>query len=203
MGPQQPPPHWHWHSLDERELEHLYGGDDDVAAERALVELRWRHDAQLRSQACRECGRSCARSEEALVRLDEKLSKQRKKYTSEQGCWISWARKVLHNIIIDLYRKRPPVPFSVLQAPIFPSQEPRPDCSSKLAELKAAMDDCLGRLSPEERIALRLQVLERASLGKIAEVAGVPAPTIGSRVHRARQKMLACLKRKGYEGGEL
>jgi RNA polymerase sigma-70 factor (ECF subfamily) len=212
MGQQQPPPDWHWHSLEERELERLYGGDEEVAAECALVELRRRHDTKLRTQACCECGGSRALSEEALLRLDAKLSKQRKKYTPEKGRWISWARKVFRNIIIDLFREPRPIPFSVPQDPDsshgspmdrFPSPEPGPDWPSKLAELKVAMDDCLGRLRPEERTALIRRVLGEESLGEIAETAGVPTPTIGTQVHRARQKLRACLKRKGYEGGEL
>jgi RNA polymerase sigma-70 factor (ECF subfamily) len=212
MRQQQPPPDSHWHSLDDQELERLYGGDEEVAAECALLELRWRHETKLHTQACCECGGSRALSEEAVLRLDAKLSKQRKKYSPEKGRWISWARKVLHNIIIDLFREPRPIPFSVLQYPDsshdslmdrFPSPKPGPDWPTKLAELKWAMDDCLDRLLPEERAALIHQVLGEESLVGIAETAGVPAPTIGTRVHRARQKMRACLKRKGYEGGEL
>jgi RNA polymerase sigma-70 factor (ECF subfamily) len=212
MGRQQPPPDWHWHSLDERELERLYCGNEEIAAQCALVELRRRHDTKLQTQAFCECGRSRELSEEALLWLDANLSKQRKMFTPEKGSWISWVRKVLHNTIIDLFRKPPLFSGSVLRdsassddSPInlIPSREPGPDWRSKLAEIRAAMDDCLSQLRPEERTALIRQVLEVASLREIAETAGVPAPTIGTRIHRARQKMRACLKCKGYEGGEL
>jgi RNA polymerase sigma-70 factor (ECF subfamily) len=200
------------HSLDERALERLYCGEKEEAAQFALLELRRRHDTDLQTQAFCECGKSRELSEEALLLFDEKLSNRRKKYTPQKGCWISWARKVLRHTIIDLFRKPKPVLSSDLQVPNrpddspmdrIPSQEPGPGWQSRLAEIREAMDDCLGRLGPEERTALILQVVEGASLGEIAETAGVPAQTVGTRIHRARQKMRACLKRKGYEGGEL
>jgi RNA polymerase sigma-70 factor (ECF subfamily) len=198
--------------VDERELERLFCGDQGEDAGGALVELRRRHDAKLRDQARRQCGGDAGRAEEALQRLDVRLWEKRKAYDPDKGRWLTWTKTLLHNIIIDLFRggphgpgPRPPDPGGPPGDPMdrFPGREPSSDRRLKLHELQQAMADCLGRLSPEERMALTLQVLEGRAIEEIAKEANAPLGTAGTRVYRAKQKMRECLERKGYEGGEV
>jgi RNA polymerase sigma-70 factor (ECF subfamily) len=200
MGQQHPPPDWHWHSLDERELECLYGGDDEVAAGCALVELRRRHDtARLRQASC-ECGGDRELSKEALQQLDAILWEKRKKYKPERGRWISWARRVLHNIIIDLLRRGTrdkDVP------PPEPIEEDSPEREAKRQELEQVMKGCLHQLSSEERTALILRFWQDLTYEEIARERGILVVAAWRLVRHATEKMRDCLKRKGYEGGEL
>jgi RNA polymerase sigma-70 factor (ECF subfamily) len=213
MGQHRPPPDWH--SLDERDLERLFRDDEEDDARGALVELRRRRDKELRTRAYRKCGGNAELSEEALQRLDARLWEKRKDYNPDKGRWITWVRTILDRIIIDLFRERArfpgvptPDPTDPDSSPAnwtdeFPGREPPPDRRLKLQELQEAMADCLQRLSPEERTALTLQVLEGLPLMEVAERAEVPPGTAGTRAYRARQKLRECLKRKGYEGGEV
>jgi RNA polymerase sigma-70 factor (ECF subfamily) len=210
MGQDRPPPDWH--SLSERELEPLFCGDQEEDAGGALVELRRRHDDKLRDQARRQCGGNTELTGEAMQQLDVRLWEKRKTYNPAKGRWITWTKTLLHNIIVDLFRGGPDGPGPAPTDPggpsgdpmdRFPGRAPSSDRRLKLQELQEAMADCLGRLSPEERTALILQVLEDWALEEIAKEAKAPLGTAGTRVYRAKQKMRECLKRKGYEGGEV
>jgi RNA polymerase sigma-70 factor (ECF subfamily) len=196
-------------------LEHLYAGDDEVAARAALVELRRRHDKNLRAQAYRQCGSNADLHEEAMQRLDMRLWEKRKEYNPEKGRWIPWTKTLLRNIIIDLFRAPgrggsapgpgPTGPDASPGDPMdqFPGREPAPDVGVKLQELQQAMTECLQRLQPEQRGALILRELEGLSYEEIGERTEVPWQTAATRVRLAKEKMRECLKRKGYEGGEV
>jgi RNA polymerase sigma-70 factor, ECF subfamily len=213
MGQPGPPPNWQ--NLDERVLERLFPGTDEDAARGALVELRRRHDLDLRKQAHRQCGGNGDLSAEALQQLDTRLWEKRKKYDAKKAHWIAWAKALLRNIIVDLFRQRSRDPSTPLPPPTgpdaspadpmaeLPDPQPPPDRHIKLEELKTAMDDCLKRLRPEEREALILREQQGLSYENIGKQTGVPWETAGTRVHRAKLKMRECLKRKGFEGGEL
>jgi RNA polymerase sigma-70 factor (ECF subfamily) len=213
MPPHRPPPDWH--SLDERVLEGLFRGDPEEDAGGALVELRRRHDKELRPRAYRKCGGQAERSEEALQRLDTRLWEKRKDYNPDKGRWITWARTLLDRIIVDQFRERarfpnPPAPTPPRPdaspgngADEVPGREPAPDWRLTLRELEQALADCLRRLPPEKQAALIFQVLNGWSLEEIAERARIPRATAGTRVYQAKQRMRACLKHKGYEGGEV
>src|SRR5262245_59286445 len=136
-------------SPNERELERVYAGDDEAAARAALIELRRLHDGTLRAQAHRQCGGSAEMRDEALQRLDLRLWEKRKNYAPEKGRWIAWAKTLLRNIIIDLFRDGdqasgppPPGPVDPNAVPshamdFFESREPPPDKGAKLQELQA------------------------------------------------------------------
>jgi RNA polymerase sigma-70 factor (ECF subfamily) len=211
MAQPHPPPDWH--SRDEQDLECLFCREDGAGA--ALVELRRRHDDKLRTQARRQCGGRADWSEEAMQRLDARLWAKRKLYEPAKGRWLGWAKFILRNIITDLFREgsrfaNPPTPRprDADSSPgdwtdQLPAPKQPPDWRLEFQELQRAMSDCLGRLPPEEREALNLQVVEGLSLAEVAQRTGAPGRTAGTRVYRARARMRECLKRKGYERGEI
>jgi RNA polymerase sigma factor (sigma-70 family) len=212
MAPHQPPPDWHFYP--ECDLERLYCGEDEELARGALVELRRRHDDILRRRASCGCGGNKDREEEAMQRLDARLWEKRKTYDPDKGRWIGWVRTILARIIVELFRERARFGDAPIARPADPGSPSRdwtdqiagqgapPDWQLKLQELQQAMADCLQRLSPEEREALILQVLEDLSLTEMATQTEAPPGTVGTRAFRARNKMRECLKRKGYEGGK-
>jgi RNA polymerase sigma-70 factor (ECF subfamily) len=215
MARHPPPPDRHSLDQRERELELFYPGADEDAARAALVELRQRHNAELQAQADHRCGHNAELSMEALQRLDTRLWEKRKQYDPTKGRWITWAKTVLDRIITDLFRERARFQGAQPQDPTdrdvspgdwteqVPGREPPPDWRLKLEELQQAMTDCLQRLPPEERDALTLQVVGGLPLEEIGKRTGVREGTVGTRVYRARRRMRECLKRKGYEGGEV
>jgi RNA polymerase sigma-70 factor (ECF subfamily) len=109
---------------------------------------------------------------------------------------------MLGRLVIDLFRERARFASVPLEDQVDPDQ-PEPDQQSRLHDLTRAMTDCLARLPLESRTALILQVVEGRTLEEIAEQMKVPPATAGTRVYRAKLEMRDCLKRKGYEGGEV
>jgi RNA polymerase sigma-70 factor (ECF subfamily) len=211
MGRRQPPPDWG--HRDERELERLFCGPDGELAGAALVELRRRNEDSTRAQARKQCGGDGELSEEALQRLDHRLWEKRLDYDPARAPWIRWAKTILHNLIMDAHRRRAHSPTCTglvgsdrpedRTAAALQAADPPPDWQLRLQECRRHLTDCLQQLSAEERTALALQVWDGLSLQEIGERTGVNEQTAGSRVYRAKQKMRASLKRKGYEGGEI
>jgi RNA polymerase sigma-70 factor (ECF subfamily) len=213
MARHRPPPDWH--QCEERNLEDLFRGEDEELARYALVELRQRHQDELRRRARHKGGGNKDLEEEAMQQLDTRMWEKRKLYIPDKGRWKNWAKIILDRIIVDMFRQR----ARIENAPTvqsadpdsspgegmaqIPGREPQPDQQLKLQDLQKAMADCLQRLSPEERTALILQIFEDRTLEEIAEQTQVPRATVGTRVYRAKQKMRDCLKGKGYEGGEV
>jgi RNA polymerase sigma-70 factor (ECF subfamily) len=210
MGRRQPPPDWE--HRDERELERLFCGPDGELAGAALVELRRRHEDAVRAQARKQCGGGQL-SEEALQQLDHRLWEKRLDYDPARAPWIRWAKAILHNLIMDEHRRHArSLPCTHLADSDRPAQrlaaalqaaDPPPDWQLRLHECRHHLTDCLQELSAEERTALVLQVWDGLSLQEIGERTGANEQTAGSRVYRAKQKLRASLKRKGYEGGDL
>jgi RNA polymerase sigma factor (sigma-70 family) len=212
MAQYRPPPDWHL--CEERTLEDHVRGEDEELARAALLELRRRHD-DLRTRVRSRCGGNKDLEGEALQSLDTKLWEKRKLYDPAKGRWIQWAKTILGRIVIDLFRERarsgdtpdaetaePNPPPGDWTARI-PGREPPADWRLKLQELQQAMTDCLQRLPSEEREALIFQVLGERSLREIGEQTAVPPGTAGARIFRGKHRMRACLRRKGYEGGEV
>jgi RNA polymerase sigma-70 factor (ECF subfamily) len=208
-----PPPDWQ--ELDERELKRLFRGEDEDTARGALVELLRRHHDELRIHAGRLCGGNADLRDEVRQQLDVRLWEKRKGYDPGKGIWKAWAKRILERLVIDAFRDRARCPRAPAAQPAdpdsppldpveqLPGREPAVDWPSRLEELREAMADCLGRLPTEERSALVLQVLEGRTIDEIAAEASSPSGTAGTRVYRAKQKLRECLRRKGYEGGEV
>jgi len=213
MGQDRPPPDWH--QCEERDLEDLFRGEDEELARCVLVELRRRHHDELCNRARHKSGGNRNIQDEALQRLDARMWEKRTSYNPDKGRWKNWAKTILDRIIVDMFRERarmeePPSPRPDAEdsssgdwTEQIPGREPQADQQLKLQELQKAMADCLQRLSPEERTALELQVLDERSLEEIGQETEVNWRTVGTRVVRAKQRMRDSLKSKGYEGGEV
>jgi RNA polymerase sigma factor (sigma-70 family) len=211
MGQQQPLPDRT--DAHERELERFFAGEDEEASRGRLLELRQRYDDLLKEEARRRCGGDVDLAMDAMQELDVRLREKRKRYNPERGRWIDWAKQVLRNIVNDMFRKFSRLPGSLPPTrsgsasgdPLdhFPEAEHPAGWRIKQEELQAAMNGCLKTLPADERDALILYVVEDLTLQEVADSADVVVSTAKKRVDRAREKMQACLKRKGYQGDDL
>lgn len=68
-------------------------------------------------------------------------------------------------------------------------------------EETALLEELLGKLSLPKRTALVLHEVEGRTAEEIAELEGVPVPTIYSRLHYAKREMAAMLVRRGKGRG--
>jgi RNA polymerase sigma-70 factor (ECF subfamily) len=75
--------------------------------------------------------------------------------------------------------------------------DPRPSPEEQLQNRQARgiLDEVLGRLSMELRTVFVLHELEEIEVRQIAQIEGIPAGTVSSRLRRAREEFSAIAKR--------
>jgi RNA polymerase sigma-70 factor (ECF subfamily) len=77
---------------------------------------------------------------------------------------------------------------------------PRPDEAAERREARAILDDALEALPFELRTVFVLFELEELSAPEIAELVGIPAGTVASRLRRAREEFRKAVNRvRGHE----
>ena len=76
-------------------------------------------------------------------------------------------------------------------------EPPDPERLAESSERRAALRSALAELSPEDRAVIVLHDLEGLSGPETAQVLGLPLAATKSRLHRARLRLLATLRRKG------
>jgi len=94
----------------------------------------------------------------------------------------TWLYRIAYNACLDeLRRSRQVVPLdSVREQP-----DPRPGIAEAFSQ-RSGLADALARLAPEDRAAVLLVDAQGFDYQGAAEVLGVPAGTIASRLNRAR-----------------
>jgi len=110
-----------------------------------------------------------------------------------------WAYRILTNKCRDWARRRTRDRDRGLigaagsgSADAFPAPEPPagPDADGAVTRLRRAMR----RLSPDHRAVLDLHYLDGLGVAAIADALGVPAGTVKSRLHHAREKLRAIIE---------
>jgi RNA polymerase sigma-70 factor (ECF subfamily) len=92
----------------------------------------------------------------------------------------TWLYRVLTNVCIDLWRKRPRGRAAVL--------EPHVQATTPAAD-RLDVDRALARLAPEARAILLLCYVEELSYGEIAAVRGISVNTVKTQLARAKRAM--------------
>ncbi|MGV0735140.1 sigma-70 family RNA polymerase sigma factor [Mycobacterium syngnathidarum] len=126
-------------------------------------------------------------------------------HTFEEGTNLNaWMFQIMHNAGISRHRKAQRRPAEVLvgdfATPALTEQSPRLGRGLRSAEVSALEhfpDDeirsALMGLSEEYRLTIYLADVEGLPYKEIAQVTGVPAGTVMSRVHRGRQQLRSAL----------
>ena len=119
----------------------------------------------------------------------------------------SWLFRIAHNTALDALRRVRPVhvPIDLTSGQTGEragiadlSTPPDPDPVERRA-LGQALESAIGRLRPEQRVAISLRYEEGLSFDEIGQVLGVPEATARSHVHRARKELSRCLREAGWE----
>ncbi|MFA5954054.1 MAG: RNA polymerase sigma factor [Patescibacteria group bacterium] len=104
-----------------------------------------------------------------------------------------WLYRIAHNEFINTLHKhaRLPVPFFDPDT-LFPHplSNESADRAIHEKELRAALDDSLGKLDEKYREPLVLYFFEDLSYQEIAEVMQIPISTVGVRISRGKQQLL-------------
>jgi len=109
----------------------------------------------------------------------------------------SWLHRIASNYAIDLLRRRERWKKADLdqieQVDPLRGTEPDPDRSTWSAEVRAAVEKEMDRLTPRERVAFTLRHHEGLSIREIGEVMGLRESATKNHIFRAVHKMRAAL----------
>jgi RNA polymerase sigma-70 factor, ECF subfamily len=155
----------------------------------AFAVLIRHYDAGLRALAYRLLGdrdRMDDALQEAYVRAFRALPRFRG--ASGLGTWLY---RIAYNACLDeLERTRRLHDLSLEEAP--EPSDPRPDVAESISA-RAELADALAQLAPHDRAAVLLVDAQGFDYQGAAEVLGVPAGTIASRLNRARAALRRAL----------
>jgi RNA polymerase sigma-70 factor (ECF subfamily) len=131
--------------------------------------------------------RAVRNREDALDLCQETFLKAYRNLRSLQdpGRFAQWLFRIAHNESISLFRKRR-----------FDSDEEVPEVGTggavgvagtriELLDLGLAVENALGRLTPEQREVVILKIYQGFKFHEIAEIIGSPASTVKSRLYTA------------------
>jgi RNA polymerase sigma-70 factor (ECF subfamily) len=165
-------------------------------SEAAYVELvrRW-SGALFRFFHNNSCSREDAEelAQEALTSIYLTKTRETARFDTSLA-FNPWLFAVARRRLIDHTRKRRPAP-SQLPDEIPEKQQPKVD-----AGIKADLEDCVSKLSQEERevVLLSKEGLGELSQTEIAEQLGVSISTVNRRLAKARENLCRCLQEKGH-----
>jgi RNA polymerase sigma-70 factor (ECF subfamily) len=110
----------------------------------------------------------------------------------------SWLFRIAHNTAIDAIRRLPHGQQELDGQPaLTPSVPPAPDPVEEAA-LGQALEAALGRLRPDQRMAVLLRYQEGFSYPEIAESLSIPEGTAKTYVHRGRKLLADLLEQAGW-----
>lgn len=112
----------------------------------------------------------------------------------ERSRLSTWLYRVTRNVCLDTVRsgRRRPVPVD----PLLVEARLPGDLSDEVA-LRTSVEQAMRALAPEDREALSAVSVFGLTYAEAAQVLGVPAGTVKSRVFRARRSLAAALGRVG------
>ena len=134
------------------------------------------HDAQLAEDL----------TSEVFVRVLQAIQSEQFWHTSFRG----WLYRIAHNLVVDHYRKQPPVPMLALDEQLVAAQdEPDSVLAEKLSDQRLLA--AISHLTPDQQQVLVLRFGEQMAAREVAEVMGKSVGAVEALQHRA----LAALRR--------
>jgi RNA polymerase sigma-70 factor, ECF subfamily len=136
-------------------------------------------------------------TQDAFLRAFHKLD------TFHGESFRSWLLRIAHNRALNvLALRKPELVDPLTESPQLDDPDrPRPDPARSLeeSERRARLATKLEQLRPAHRSVLVLRDLEGFSYEEIAEVTDSPLGSVKGRLHRAREELIALLRRNTYD----
>lgn len=176
----------------DEELVRSFVGEGDRDALEVLLR---RHQGRVYGLAYRMLGNRA----DALDATQEVFVSVFRRATSfkHEAAFTTWLFRLAVNACNDLLRKRARTP-----EPAESIEVPSPDALGR-ADERMVIDEALRRLPEEQRAAVIMRDLYGLAYEQIAEIAGVPAGTVKSRIARGRAALAEVMREQGREAGRL
>lgn len=114
----------------------------------------------------------------------------------------AWLMRVTYNHCLDHLRRRKTL--ARLLPKVYERQarkEQNPEEAAVEADEQAEVRRAVAGLPEQERVIVFLRYYQQLSYAEISSVLSVPEATVGTRLHRAREKLRKRLSEDGGEGG--
>lgn len=157
-------------------------------------EIFKRHRVAIYKFAAKRVGPQDA--EDVVSRVFEKAFSVRDRYAVDRSNCLPWLYGIAVNVVGDHIRKQRVAiyvyPIDQVEGQVAGS-DPSPEAEVLNAGLSDDLNEALSRLPVTSRDALLLHVLEEMSYVEISEALEVPIATVGSKIHRAKRKLVTLL----------
>lgn len=118
----------------------------------------------------------------------------------DPACFPRWAFRIVQRKSADWIRRRSLARRrEIAVATEVENLAPAPMAGPEPSEQVMRLREAIGRLPPDHRELLHLYYDSELGVGEIAEVLGVPAGTVKSRLFSVRENLKQILERKNYE----
>lgn len=119
------------------------------------------------------------------------------------AAFLPWARQFAYLEALNHRRKYARSRARLSEAVVRLVAEEQAAQQPMLERRFAALNDCLSRLSPDDRRLIEQRYQSEQSIKALAESEGHPADTLYKRLKRLRERLLRCINMKLAEGGGL
>ena len=128
---------------------------------------------------------------DTFVRVVSSIDKFR-----ENSSIKTWIYTIARNLCLThLARAKRTVSLDDEMADVLPDRSPGAEQAVADREVDTVLQEAIGQLDPLLREALLLRVTGDLSYSEIAQITGIPAATVATRVHRAREQLRRRLAR--------
>ncbi|BAQ09593.1 elf family DNA-directed RNA polymerase sigma subunit sigw [Bacillus sp. OxB-1] len=136
--------------------------------------------------------------QEAFIKVYQRLDQYK-----ETGSFSSWLYRVAINHCLDQYRKKyyQSASQQIDENQVINPQHPELIFLKK--EKSRQLERLIATLPEDERLIILLRYANELSYDEISELADVPVSTVRNKLHRAKKKMRATVKREGGDYHEL
>lgn len=113
----------------------------------------------------------------------------------------SWMLAIAHNRSVSTLRKRREEAMDDDAVAAIPDDGDTPEVETQKSDKGALLRQCIGHLSDEHATVVDLVYYHEMAIGEVAEVLGVPANTVKTRLFHARKNLSVLLQKAGGDRG--
>ncbi|WP_296709173.1 sigma-70 family RNA polymerase sigma factor [Rhodoblastus sp.] len=113
----------------------------------------------------------------------------------------TWLLSIARFKALSFVRQRRDAPYDEEAAAEIADEADDPEIEIAKRDKSAALRNCLQKLTVEHREIIDLVYYHEKSVEEVAQITGVPAATVKTRLFYARQKLSEILKRAGVDRG--
>ena len=111
----------------------------------------------------------------------------------------TWLLSIARHKALSLLRRRKDAPLDEATGAAIADERDDPEAAVAKSEQGAVVRDCLRRLSPAHREIIDLTYSQGMGIEAVAEIVGIPANTVKTRMFHARKHLAALLEAAGID----